>query len=346
MFANRRLSFPGLMAPQTISYVKEGSKSPKKINQYRLIQKIGTGTSSKVFLAEDEKTGGLYAAKVFRNNKGCPFSEPFQREVINMRELKHKGIVQLHEALYSSSDDIAAMILDYADLGSLDSVLKKYKTLSEKQIATIFSHIVCATHYLHERGIVHHDIKPSNILIFSDGSAKLTDFGIGHSFSSADCVSGSPAYQAPELFEDFDPETEPPTLDPIKGEVWSIGVSMFESFYGFLPFNGSNQYQIAKDAKERKLIFGNEITPIFSNLLDSMLNPDPEKRFSIIDTMNHPFFSKGRQEILDIPKPSIPIYDSNESSVLEIKAENCTNEISRILSPKIIRIPPRSLSNS
>jgi serine/threonine-protein kinase 11 len=168
---------------------------------------------------------------------------------------------------------MAYVILEWASFGSLQTVMSQ--KMDFDVLASIFKQVVNGLQYLHSQGIVHQDIKPSNILLCRDGIAKLSDFGIGHSFHSADAMVGTPAYQAPEFFDD-DPDA---ILDPVKEDIWSLGVSLYQATFGQLPYFGESMFQISWKAKNSKLeIPGNAPEPL-RELIAKMLEVDPSKRF-------------------------------------------------------------------
>jgi serine/threonine-protein kinase 11 len=137
--------------------------------------------------------------------------------------------------------------------------------------------------------MVHQDIKPSNLLAFDGGVVKIADFGIGHSFSSADAVIGTPAYQAPEFL------SEVPS-DPAKGDVWSLGVSIYECVVGRVPFDGESVYEIARQSLE-PIEFPGWVSEEFRDLVVGMLAADPEARMSMEDVAEHRFFRKEEEPI-------------------------------------------------
>ena len=326
MFSNRRQSLPALFKIHPIFVESMKPKRYLQFNQYLLKDKIGKGSSAKVYICEDTDTGKLYAAKrikIDKISKGFKLQQ-LEREIRIMRSLKHENIVSLHEVLQSKEKKSACIILEYADCGSLLNHLTNTMIRSENYIATIFKQVVNGLLYLHNKGIVHQDIKPSNILLFSDGTAKIADFGIGHSFQSADMVVGSPAYQAPEFFGDCDSEDieEDLPLDPIKEDVWSLGITIFETVFGYLPFRGSNPYEIAKNARTKSLNFPHEISNDLKDLLFGMLEINPENRFTMEEVSHHCFFKK------EIYKDQIMIPFLNlQNNLINIEIENIKADI-------------------
>lgn len=348
-------------------------KKIKKINQYLFIDKLGVGYFSKVYLAlnqdkKDESTEKsknqelYYAAKAIHIHEDAQKSKTLEREIILLRLLDHPYIIKLYNVLYASSTDMAYLMMEFADCGTLEEAINNHVKLDEKTIASIFYQISLALLYLHSNRIVHRDVKPSNILLFSDGTAKISDLGISHFEESAESVCGTPLYQAPDLFEgvhsdlfeesevsqsnndDFDKKINilkenmingksisiakskssninckdnnknekrkkndqiysnlnddkvlnEWKIDPKKGDVWSLGISMYQAAYGVLPYDGRNVYEIVNNINNSPLVIpkikGKQFSPLFVDLIKKMLEKKPSKRLSMIEVINHPFF--------------------------------------------------------
>ena len=168
--------------------------------------------------------------------------------------------------------------------------------------------------FLHERNICHNDIKPSNILLFSNGRVKLADFGIVRSFQSADSVLGSPGYQAPEFLDDTD------SLDPRKEDVWSLGVTLYEMKFGRLPFFGDDLFQIVKDARKQCLTFPSHVSLEFERVIRGMLRVDPAERLSLDEVMLEPFFASA-EELTVFPFKPERIEDMHPNEVHILAAD-------------------------
>lgn len=342
----------------------------KMINQYLLVTKIGCGSFSKVYLAQQiNDSNSDYMSKIVPGFKQfskdetknftsrqppidtrCSHEKEFvaakaihihekhihdnspssilDREIKIMRALKHPNIVQLYDVLYASSIDTAYMLLELAECGTLQNAITKRAIFDDKSLASIFIQVIDGLSYLHSYHIVHHDIKPSNILLFKDGSVKISDFGIGHTFQSADMVIGTPAYQAPELFIDDNDSAsflaltmsdkrmphgnsklidddllsdsfnssesvEIEGYDPTKCDVWSLGVALYQTAYGVLPYYGSNLYEIVHNIKSTPLVIPetNQYSQLLPDLLTKMLKVNPTERFSLDEIKRHPFFT-------------------------------------------------------
>ena len=381
------------------------------INEYLLIGKLGAGFFSKVYLALDleEKENKndpnkYYAAKAVHCHEDFRKTRSFEREIKLMRAFNHPYIIKLHSVLYAPSIDIAYMIMEWADCGTLQQAISNKDKFEEHELASIFIQIALAISYLHSKEIIHRDVKPSNILLFSDGTAKLSDFGISQISKNAETVCGTPSYQSPDLFEEIDPElltfydnlnlsdttdenenlteddkksgsfyqyngnsilvsddynfkftnninknendkskdnnfmnkerninkeTINRKIDPKKGDVWSLGISMYQTAYGILPYEGNDVYEIANKINSTPLVIpkNNErkYSPLFVDLIVKMLNKKSTERLSIDEVILHPFFSRfqtNKQEKEIGSSSNLIFANSNfvmKKSILDIK---------------------------
>ncbi len=320
----RRFTLP-IMPLQHTFVIEEKKKTIKKLNQYLLLKKIGSGSSSKVYVAQDTITDEYYAAKVIKISEKTDGGNGLlvlQREIRLLKKFSHPNVIKLHEVLNAPKNGYVCMLLEYADCGSLENMINAKTYFSEEFIASIFKQIAEGLIYLHEKeNIVHRDVKPSNILLFSKGTAKLTDFGIGHTFQSAETVIGTPAYQAPELFEDEEEYED--DINPTKEDVWSLGITLYETAFGVLPYSGSNLFEIVNDIKSRPLKFPEEHnrSEELLDLIVNMLRVDPNKRVSLEEVKKHPFIQKAL-DVIPLKKPNpIKTDDIDPSAITEIEAE-------------------------
>ncbi|EAX95831.1 CAMK family protein kinase [Trichomonas vaginalis G3] len=294
----------------------------RKVNQYNLLKTIGKGFNCKVLLIQDSITRKYFAAKIFKANRHNQNQLPLEREVKILKKIKHENIVRLHEVLYVPQKNQYYMIMEWGNCGSLQDIINSGINLSEMTISSIFKQIVHGLSYLHGQGFVHQDIKPSNVLIFSNGVAKIGDFGIGHSFQSADTVVGTPAYQAPEIFDDrLDEFGNFPYIDPAKEDVWSLGVTLYQVVFGKLPFLGNTVYEIVRNIGQNQLDIPQTVSPQLHDLIRGMLIPDPKKRLTLKEISENPFFKMSPDKFtppinpVDPPKPNalLPISQMNAS---------------------------------
>lgn len=205
----------------------------------------------------------------------------------------------MKDLLHCVGDGCVYIVYELADCGSLASLIEKNVTFTYEEISSIFYQIVQGLIYLHSVHMVHQDVKPSNVLVFSDGSIKVSDLGIGHSFESAATIVGTPAYQAPEVFLDEDEDDidyDTVRYDPTKGDVWSLGITLYEVCFKCLPFAGSDIYEIARNAFGHVLNVPDSAPADLKDLLSKLLSIDPESRISLEEASLHPFLASGKKK--------------------------------------------------
>ncbi|OHT06694.1 CAMK family protein kinase [Tritrichomonas foetus] len=329
----RRSTCPRFLPVQHVIVEEQKQLKLKMVNQYLLLTKLGSGAFSKVYLSQDDTTSKYYAAKavhVHERRHNGPGAAGLEREIRIMRILNHPNIVALHDVLYASTTDTAYLFMEWAECGSLQQAIQKGIKFEENILAGIFKQIVEGLSYLHSQGIVHRDIKPSNILLFLNGSVKLSDFGIGHTFQSAETVIGTPAYQAPELLEDEEEDFSDIDIDPTKGDVWSLGVSLYEAAYGSLPYYGQNLYEIVNKINNTPLVIpeNRKYSDNFIDLLLKMLHKNPDERISLDDIKNHPFFEGAQSSSLSFRLRPFQPPPRGTTQVMKIMAIVCPENYS------------------
>jgi len=209
---------------------------------------IGKGGMGRVYQAR-RPDGGVapFVIKVF-SAVDPEALQRFRREGRLMAELQHSNIVRVLEA--GGEGSVAYLILERVDGPSLQELLEKRKRFTWEGATRALRQIATALQAVHERGVVHRDIKPHNVLLASDGTLKLCDFGIAktnHSDSTstrAGAIVGSPAYIAPEQWGDH-------TVDH-RADLFSLGVLYYTLLAGMTPFHGRTvaEYAIRIQAGE------------------------------------------------------------------------------------------------
>lgn len=163
----------------------------KMINQYEIIRELGRGCHGKVKLGKNMETGQLFAIKViYKNTRRRLGSKSLlstqltkiQREIAILKKCQHPHIVKLQEVIDDPKSKKIYMILEYMDGGEIN--FKDPDTnepiLELDTIKNIIRNVVLGLEYLHSHGIIHRDIKPANLLWSSDGTVKISDFGVSY----------------------------------------------------------------------------------------------------------------------------------------------------------------------
>lgn len=235
-----------------------------KIGNYILGNTIGKGNSAVVKIAIHSMTKQKVAIKIF--DKSVLDNEKqlrLKREIDSMKQLKkHPNIIKLYEIM--ETNKLICLVTEYACNGELYDLIIHKKRLSEREAKHIFRQIVSAVYYCHSNKIVHRDLKVENLLLDSNETIKLADFGFSSTFKLGellDIYCGSPPYCAPELFL-------AKKYDGTKVDIWSLGVILYVIVCGYLPFEAS-QFTLLRS----QVVCGNYKLPFFlseGNLLKSL----------------------------------------------------------------------------
>lgn len=207
-------------------------------NHYTLVQLIGRGGFSEVWLAKDKYTGLDLALKIYAPNGGIDNDgiETFAGEIGRIYNLNHPNLLKTQH--FDVCNGIPYLIMPYCASGS---VTKRAGQMSEDEIWNILHDVAAGLAYLHEHNIVHQDIKPDNIMQAADTHYVITDFGISTktraTLSKTQLMNnvdlGTAAYMAPERFS-----TNPaPTF---ASDIWALGATLYELITGSVPFGDGN----------------------------------------------------------------------------------------------------------
>jgi hypothetical protein len=213
---------------------------------FRLVEELGSGSLSSVYRAIEEPLGRTVALKILKNTiaPDSPFAGQLEREARVLATLCHPNIGQLYA--FSKTDAGMHLVLEYVDGFSLATIAKKRPTLAPDVVATIGAAVARGLGHAHERGVVHRDVKPANILVSRRGEVKVFDFGIAQRAARADepvalsplrleniAAFGTPAYMAPEqiLGEGVD----------ARSDLFSLGVVLYQLVCGARPFERGDE---------------------------------------------------------------------------------------------------------
>jgi serine/threonine protein kinase len=214
----------------------------RRLGPYLLERLIGQGGFAWVFAAR-ESDGTPVAVKVLTPRyAGEPrFASRFRNECETAAQLEHPNIVRIRRVARDQDHSLFAMDL-YAD--SLASRIAREGPLAEPELVRIASDIVRALGFAHGRGVIHRDIKPDNVLLRSDGSAVLTDFGIARAVTGyiastgVDMTIGTPVYISPE-------QAQGRPLDG-RADFYALGITLFKAATGDPPFVSTDWFELAR----------------------------------------------------------------------------------------------------
>ena len=209
-------------------------------NRYEVVEKVGTGGMADVYRAMDHRLNRYVAVKILKNeySEDTKFVTKFRQEAQAVACLSHPNVVAVYDV--GEEQGMHFIVMEFVEGITLKSYIEKKGKLSVREAVGIGIQIASGLEAAHNSHIIHRDIKPQNILISRDGTAKVTDFGIAKAASSNTITAsamGSVHYISPEQARGgFSDE---------KSDVYSLGVTMYEMLSGTLPFTGESAGAVA-----------------------------------------------------------------------------------------------------
>jgi serine/threonine-protein kinase len=213
----------------------------KKIENYQILSILGKGGMGIVYKARDEKLDRFVAIKflAFEMVNNPKLAERFKREAKNHAQLLHSNIVTVYG--FIEYKNLLGIVMEFVEGESIEKVLFRNTRLHIYDVVYIMRQVLLGIGYAHSKGFIHRDIKPSNIIVNSEGTVKIMDFGISKSIFEQDMTLtgskiGTVFYMSPEQ---------------IKGnninylsDIYSVGCTMFEMLTGQPPFYSDTEYDV------------------------------------------------------------------------------------------------------
>jgi len=250
--------------------------------RYRPLAAVGRGAIAEVVRARDEHTGRDVALKMLHGHlrESAVVVERFRREVEIVRRLAHPHVLPIHELV--EADGLLFLVMDYHPGGDLADRLARRGRLPTAEVTELARQLCGALAAAHRAGVVHRDVKPSNVLCGAGDhlDLRLCDFGLAHmteasGLTVANAVLGTPEYMAPEVIADGQ-------ADP-RSDIYSLGVVLFEAATGRLPFYADSPYQLMRQHLDVEPPRARALAPELPEALDAAiaraLAKDPLDRF-------------------------------------------------------------------
>jgi len=251
----------------------------KQLGDYKIVGVLGQGGMARVYRGFDEKLERYAAVKVFDTQVVAQddldeYRIRFQREARSIGRLRHPNIVGVYQ--FGQVDHLHYMAMVFIEGRDLRYILKEHmahKTrMSFIDILRIITDVAGALDHAHHEGVIHRDVKPSNIMVTADGHATLTDFGLALSIpeGTIGTTFGSVHYIAPA-------QAVP------QSDLYSLGVILYEMLTGRVPFDDQSAMSVAlkhlSDPPPMPSRLNPEITSEIENMVLRALDKDPEKRY-------------------------------------------------------------------
>ena len=259
---------------------------------FRGLLQLGKGSFGEVYLVEKKDTLEQFALKVLRKEevlKNDLLTYAFAERNILMR-IEHPFIVKLNYAFQTPEKLI--MIMDFCPNGDLGSQLARDKKFSEDKAKFYLIEVLLALQELHNHNIIYRDLKPENVVLDSEGHARLTDFGLAKEGANDEQVSrsfcGSVAYLAPEMLK---------KAGHTRSIDWYLlGVLLYEMLIGVPPYLSQDEEELFKNIQKGKLKISKSVSKEARRLIKQLMRKNPNKRLGSSkkdaeDVKSDPFFN-------------------------------------------------------
>jgi serine/threonine-protein kinase len=249
---------------------------PLLLGRYVVHGIVGVGAMGRVYRATDSQSGKLVAIKKIKARfaRDRAVMARFVREAEAVSLLSHPNLV----SIVAQGDDY--VVMELVDGESLEDRLARVQRLEPEAAVQILAEVARALDYIHAQGVVHRDVKPSNLLLPERGGVKITDFGIAHlswaPMTRSGELIGTPAFMAPEQIRtgDVSPATD----------VYALGLVAFEMLTGTRPFRGRTYAELLMRVIDAPPLSAHELVPSLPPRVDEAfaraLAKDPHARFA------------------------------------------------------------------
>ncbi len=254
--------------------------------RYEIQKRIGVGGMADVYMAYDIEESREVAVKILKNEfiNNDEFLKRFKNESKAVSMLSHPNIVKILDVGFN--DDVRFIVMEYIDGITLRDYIEKEGHVDWKEASHLVIQILRALQHAHDRGIIHRDIKPQNIMMFEDGTIKVMDFGIAKftyelGITATAQTIGSVHYISPEQA----------CGKPIDGksDIYSVGILMYEMLTGKKPFDTDNPVTVALMQMQNKAELPRNINPDIPEGMEEIvlkaIEKEPENRYQSANDM-------------------------------------------------------------
>ncbi|KAG1368026.1 serine/threonine-protein kinase BLUS1 [Cocos nucifera] len=274
---------------------QQEKRFPTNFNDYELFEEIGEGVSATVYRALCIPLNEIVAIKILNLEKCSSDLDGVRREVRTMSLVDHPNVLHAHCSF--TSGHMLWVVMPFMAGGSCFHIMKSAypEGFDEPIIATLLREVLKALVYLHGHGHIHRDVKAGNVLINSDGTVKLADFGVsacmfdtGDRQRSQNTFAGTPCWMAPEVMQQLNGYN-------FKADIWSFGITALELAHGHAPFSKYPPTKVLLMALQNSppgLDYERDkrFTKTFKDMVTTCLVKDPKKRPTSEKLLKHAFF--------------------------------------------------------
>ena len=268
---------------QAVSEKRGARDVPDRIGKYVIINEVGQGSTGRVFLSHDPYYGRDVAIKLYNidgeeDQKARVTRKMFFNEAQMMGRLQHPNILPIYDA--GEENGSYYVVTEHVHgARTLAAYCRPDNLLRIDDVVEIMFKCAKGLHYAHGRGVIHRDVKPSNIMLTLDNDVRVIDFGIAlikdSNVSRIEGIAGSPSYMSPEQVQSAD-------ITP-RSDIYSLGAVMYELLTGFRPFRAGNLtkllHQIVYATPPPIHTLRDEINEDLESVVAIALQKDPAKRY-------------------------------------------------------------------
>ncbi|KPM02621.1 CDC42 binding protein kinase alpha-like protein [Sarcoptes scabiei] len=316
---------------------------------WKTVGELGDGAFGKVYKAQNIHNGMFAAAKICELKEDD--LEDFVVEIDVLTECRHPNIVQMIEAYFF--DGKLWMLIEFCEGGAIDSIMMDLeKPLNEEQIRYVCHEIVRGLKYLHEKKVIHRDLKAGNVLLTLDGDVKIADFGVSarnkNTVQKRDSFIGTPYWMAPEVIMC---ETIRDNPYDYKVDIWSLGITLIEFAQIEPPNHQMSPMRVLLKIQKGdppKLDCPKAWSTEFNSFIAKCLTKDCDQRPTAAELLEHPFLKNVTKEDKKLLLPLISEYKAevveeltevNDEEEIHAKetesASNGSNNEEKELSPMV-----------
>ncbi len=264
------------------------------LGRYELGQRIAQGGMAEVYLGYDRRVKRQVAVKVLYGRDEF-FVRRFEREAFAVGALSHDHILPLYD--FGEQRPWYYLVMPYVEGGTLREYLLRRKRFTLEEAASFTDQIASALQYAHDQGVMHRDVKPSNILLRPDGYAYLVDFGLakammgGISLTNSGAMVGTPEYMAPEQSNG---------INDYRSDIYSLGIILYQMLTGRVPFTAESPVAVSLKHIQTKPTPPREINSAIPESVEAVilkaLAKDPEERYQEAQSLSAAYWKALQQE--------------------------------------------------
>ncbi len=274
------------------------------IGQYRIVEKIGQGGMGEVYKAVDINLDRPVAIKVLSKDllKDESLLQRFRSEAKTQAQLNHPNICTLYSFL--KFQDNLFMVMEFVEGLTLEQMIRQRGPLPYQEAIPIFQQVLFGLSKAHRMGIIHRDLKPANIIVNREGVTKIMDFGIARVMGESRLTRtglavGTLFYMPPEQIQGKDVD--------FRGDIYALGLTLYEVLTGTLPFRANTEYEIMQAHVRETPAPPSKVYPYLPKTFDKAilkaLEKDPARRYQTVEEFSQALGQALQEALRTTPPP-------------------------------------------